>query len=343
MTSDRVVVIGGGISGITVAAELAQTGIPVTLVEKEPSIGGLAASFCCKASESCNRCFACVVDKRVSEIRLRQGLSILTGTELRGLKGSPGQYRLSLRRGREEMEVQAAAVVVATGVDPFDASQKAEYGYGRYKNVITAKDLDHMLRFEGALYRPSDRRLPKTVAFFQCVGSRDETIGNLYCSQVCCAYALRLIKAIRHRYPDVAATFLYMDIQPAGASFQEFLNSCRQDPGIRLVRSLPSKVYWSPTSDSLRVRLIDTKKEEVSEETFELVVLSVGMVLREGTRSLADLFGLSFTEDGFISLPSGQTGVFAAGACTGPKDVDRSILHAKSTASQVHQFLKERV
>jgi heterodisulfide reductase subunit A-like polyferredoxin len=121
------------------------------------------------------------------------------------------------------------------------------------------------------------------------------------------------------------------------------LNSCRQDPGIRLVRSLPSKVYWSPTSNNLRVRLVDTKKEEISEETFELVVLSVGMVLREGTRSLADLFGLSFTEDGFISLPSGQTGVFAAGACTGPKDVDRSILHAKSTASQVHQFLKGRV
>ena len=78
------------------------------------------------------------------------------------------------------------------------------------------------------------------------MGSRDESIGNLYCSQVCCAYALRLIKAIRHKYPEVNATFLYMDIQPAGASFQQFLDSCRQDKGIRLIRSLPSKIYHSP-------------------------------------------------------------------------------------------------
>lgn len=337
-----VLIIGGGISGITVALELVQMGIPITLIERQSSIGGLSASFCCKASETCNKCFACVVDKRIFDIRCRQDISILTGTEPVGLHGNPGQYTVSLKRGRERFDIEVSAVVVAAGIDPFDAVQKVEYGYGRFKNVITAKDLDEMLRFRGALSRPSDGKLPKTVAFFQCVGSRDESIGNLYCSQVCCAFALRLIKAVRYQYPEVKFTFLYMDIQPAGASFQQFLTSCREDKGIRLIRSLPSKVYYSPASDHLRVRFIDPQKDEVVEESFDLIVLSVGMVLKKEARPFTQLFGLNLTEEGFIASPPPQTGIFVAGACSGPKDIDRSIIHAKSTALHVYQYLKER-
>jgi len=342
MAGKDVLIIGGGISGITVALELAQVGIPTTLIEREPSIGGLSASFCCKASESCNKCFACVVDKRISEVRNRPEISILTQTEPIGVKGNSGEYTVSLKRGKERFDRKAPAVVIAAGINPFDASQKVEYGYGRFKNVITAKDLDEMLRYQGRLSRPSDGQLPKNVAFFQCVGSRDESIGNLYCSQVCCAYALRLIKAIRYQYPEVKATFLYMDIQPAGTSFQDFLTSCREDKGIRLIRSLPSKVYHSPLSDTLRVRFIDPQRGEVVEEPFDLIVLSVGMVLKKEAKSLTQLFGLSLTEDGFIASPPSHTGIFVTGACTGPKDIDHSILHAKSATFLVHQYLKGR-
>lgn len=334
--------MGGGISGITVASELAQNGIPTTLIERESSLGGLSASFCCKASESCNKCFACVVDKRISEIGSRKDISILTQTELAGVKKGPGEYNVTLRKRKERIDLKVSAVVIAAGIDPYDATQKAEYGYGRFKNVITAKDLDEMLRYRGELSRPSDGKLPKNVAFFQCVGSRDESIGNLYCSQVCCAYALRLIKAIRHQYPEVRATFLYMDIQPAGTAFQQFLSSCREDKGIRFIRSLPSKVYHSALSENLRVRFADPEAGEVIEESFDLVVLSVGMTLRKGANSLLELFGLSLTEDGFFASPPSQTGLFVAGACSGPKDIDRSILHAKSTALLVQQHLKGR-
>jgi heterodisulfide reductase subunit A len=338
----NVLVVGGGISGITVASELAQNGILTTLIERESNLGGLSASFCCKASESCNKCFACVVDKRISDIRRQKDVSILTQTELAGVRKSPGEYNVTLKRGKERIDLKVSAVVIAAGIDPYDATQKVEYGYGRFKNVITAKDLDEMLRYQGKLSRPSDGKLPKNVAFFQCVGSRDESIGNLYCSQVCCAFALRLIKAIRHQYPEVKATFLYMDIQPAGTTFQQFLSSCREDKGIRFIRSLPSKVYHSPLSNHLRVRFTDPEAGEVVEETFDLIVLSVGMTLRRGAKSLIEFFGLSLTEDGFLASPPPQTGVFIAGACSGPKDIDRSILQAKSTAFLVQQHLKGR-
>ena len=337
-----VLIIGGGISGVAVALELAQLKVPATLIERAPSLGGLSASFCCKASEACNKCFACVADKKMAEIRQCPDISILTQTELIDVKGCPGRYHVSLRKGHERVSLDVSAMVVAAGVDPYEASQKVEYGYSRFKNVITARDLEEMLRYQGKLIRPSDGQLPKRVAFFQCVGSRDESIGNLYCSQVCCAYALRLIKAIRYQFPEVSATFLYMDIQPAGASFQQFLDSCRKDKGIRLIRSLPSKVFHTPVSDLLRVRFIDPEKGEVVEESFDLIVLSVGMVLQKNAISLTKLLGLSLTEDGFIAPPKSQTGVFVTGACSGPKDIDRSILQAKSTAVHVNQYLKER-
>ncbi len=335
-----VLIIGAGISGITAALELAHAGFSPTLIEREASIGGLSASFCCKASESCNKCFACVVDKRVAEVKQRSDISILTRTELTEVSGGPGKYRFLLKQGKDRIEQTASAVVIAAGIDPYDASRKEEYGYQHYRNVITARDLAEMLRCRGKLGRPSDGRLPRKVAFFQCVGSRDESIGNLYCSQVCCAYALRLIKAVRHQYPEVEATFLYMDIQPAGVSFQQFLDSCRMDAGIRLIRSLPSKVYQSPVTGDLRVRLTDPQKDEVVEESFDLIVLSVGMVLTKTSKALLEFFGLSLTEDGFIASPPSRTGVFVTGACSGPKDIDRSILQAKATAFEVCQYLK---
>ncbi len=336
-----VLVIGGGISGITVALELSHMGIPVILIEKGTSLGGLAKSFCCKASERCNKCFVCVVDKKVHEIQNLPLVSIFTLTEITVLRGDPGHYRVTIKKGEELKEIEVSAIVIATGIDPYDASQKPEYGYGLLKNVITAKDLDEMLRYQGRLYRPSDGSIPKKVAFFQCVGSRDASIGNLYCSQVCCAYALRLIKSIRYTYPEVKTTFLYMDLQPAGAFFKQLLQSCERDQGIQFIRCLPSKVYHSPLSDTLRVNIIDSEGGVV-EETFDLIVLSVGMVLNKYAKSIEKLFDLELTEDGFFNTPQPQRGIFIAGACSGPKDIDRSILHAKSTSYAVQQFLKGR-
>lgn len=338
--SEDTLIIGGGIAGVVVALDLARLGIPSTLIEKEPSLGGLSASLSCKASESCNRCFACVVDKRISEIYQNQDISILTQTEVVDAKKNGEGYQVTLKRRWERIDRRASAIVIAAGIDPFDASEKVEYGYGRYRNVITAKDLDEMLRFRGALFRASDGLMPKRVAFFQCVGSRDESIGRLYCSQICCAFALRLIRALRYKHPEVSVTFLYMDIQPAGASFQTLLESCRQDRGIRFIRSLPSKVYHSPRTETLRVRFIDPEREDVVEEPFDLVVLSVGMSLRKNAKHLAVLFGLKLTEEGFFAPPPPRTGLFVAGACSGPKDIDRSILHAKSTAGEVYQYLR---
>jgi heterodisulfide reductase subunit A len=337
-----VLVIGGGISGIVCALELNRLGVPVTLIEKEASLGGLASHFCCKASAACNKCFACVVDKKLKEINGQSQIPQFTGAEITGVAGDRGSYKVSFTKADRVSNLEAAAIVVAAGIDPFDASGKGEYGYGVIKNVVTARDLEEMLRFKGKIYRPSDGKLPQNIAFIQCVGSRDESIGNPYCSHVCCAYALRLIRAIRHQYPEINAAFLYMDIQPAGASFHDFLSACREDKRLRFITSIPSRVYHSPVTEDLRVRLADTERGEVVEEPFDMVVLSVGMVLKKEAKTLANLLGLGLNEEGFLAAPAPGKGIFVTGACAGPKDIDRSITHAKSTAASVHNFLQGR-
>ena len=207
-----VLIIGGGISGVVCALELNRLGVPVTLVEKEASLGGLAARFCCKASEACNKCFACVVDKKLREIAEQPRISQFTGAEITAVAGGPRNYKVTFAKSGIISEMETPAIVIAAGVDPYDASEKGEYGYGVNRNVVTARDLEEMLRYQGKLSRPSDGALPRNIAFFRGGGSRDESIGNRYCSQVCCAYALRLIRAIRYKYLHVQATFFYMDI-----------------------------------------------------------------------------------------------------------------------------------
>jgi heterodisulfide reductase subunit A len=134
--------------------------------------------------------------------------------------------------------------------------------------------------------------------------------------------------------------FYYMDIQPAGVHFADFLSRCREDSDIRFIRSIPSKVYHAPATDSLRVKFADAHQGEIREENFDMVILSVGMTVKKEAKSTADFLGMAFDDDGFI-IEGSQTkeGIFATGACTGPKDIERSLTQAKSTAANVYQYV----
>jgi heterodisulfide reductase subunit A len=335
----KVLIIGGGIAGITAALELAEMGVPSTIVEGENRLGGQAGVFACKASEKCNKCFACVVDNQIEEVSRRSEIEIITESTVEKVSGESGRFRVQIQSKDGETRLDASALLVSTGVDFFDARLKPEYGYGLFQNVITAQDLDDMLRSKGGVVRPSDGQIPTKVAFFQGVGSRDETIGHLWCSKVCCAYALRFMKAIRHQNPEIQASFFYIDIQPLGRSFESLLAACREEEGMRLIRSLPSKVYGHRTSTDLRMRFIDPFSGEIVEEGFDLVVLSIGMTPRQDAEKMADFFHISKNEEGFYRSPPQNSGIFLAGACKGPKDIGSSMIDAKATAQKVVHYL----
>ncbi|MFP4474468.1 MAG: FAD-dependent oxidoreductase [Desulfatibacillaceae bacterium] len=236
------------------------------------------------------------------------------------------------------VEIAADAVILATGYTPFDAENKPHFGYGRIPNVITGLDAENMLRDRGGLVRPTDGGAPARQAFIQCVGSRDEGIGNPWCSRVCCAYALRTAQKAAHGNPECETTVFYMDIQSVGKGFPSFYEKCRQD--MRFVRNIPVEVHAAP-EDRLSIRFSDPETGMPTVEEFDLLVLSVGITPSAANPDLASMAGADVDDNGFLAAggdspdrSSTRTpGVFVAGTAAGPCGIAASMAHAGEAAA----------
>lgn len=348
----EVAVIGGGIAGISAAMALADMSLAVYIIERDAQLGGHAGDFACKATDKCNKCLVCVADEFVLKVSQHPKIRVLTGSEVMSFSGEPGDFELQISQASgkaslfEELVLKVGAVVIATGFTPFNAEEKKEYGYGKYKNVITALDFERAIRAGGVISRPTDGSVPEKIAFFQCVGSRDESIGRGYCSKMCCSYALRLSKLAKSKIPESEITIFYMDIQPTGKNFLKLRKSCKEI-GIKFVRNLPSKVYGYADSDFLRVKNLSGDTGEVIQDEFDLVVLSVGVSPQNDVKFLADTFEVKLDEHNFFEGQelstnlSSTPGIFLAGACQGPKDIEESIVHGKAAAVEVAKMFRE--
>ncbi|MDP2863247.1 MAG: FAD-dependent oxidoreductase, partial [Desulfobacterales bacterium] len=181
MESSKVLVIGGGIAGLTAAHELAKLGVNIELVEKEPFLGGHAIQFTCKATESCAKCGACTAEEKLSNVIHNENIIIHTGANLERISKN-GLFNYNIQLKSNSYSSSADAVIMATGFDTFDPVKKP-YGYGTFINVITSLDLEKMLRRNGIALKPSDGMPPDKIAFIQCVGSRDSKLNHLWCSK----------------------------------------------------------------------------------------------------------------------------------------------------------------
>ncbi|PIP38718.1 MAG: 4Fe-4S ferredoxin [Desulfobacterales bacterium CG23_combo_of_CG06-09_8_20_14_all_51_8] len=240
-------------------------------------------------------------------------------------------------------KLTADAVIVATGFTPFNAARKGTYGYGRFPNVINGLDMERIKRQNGFLARPSDGAPAKKIAFIQCVGSRDENLGNLWCSQVCCPYALRSAESLKHKNPDLEITVFYMDIQNTGKSFPVFYESCKND--IRFIRSIPVDIFPEENGD-LRMRLFDETQGSPEMETFDVVVLSTGIMPNTENKKLSGQMGIILDADGFFAFAddlnktaTAKGGIFIAGTAQGPKTIADSMTQAGQAAAGALKYL----
>jgi heterodisulfide reductase subunit A len=409
------VVLGGGIAGISAALEMARLGHEIALVEKTPFFGGRAAHLCCKATDVCQKCGACLVEERLRalfqepritlvpqaevtessrdnalfHLRLRQqplvispercvdcGLcleecpaaaqgAILTTTVTQNhprlavnpeaclyfQDGScrvcqqicpPTAHAINLERPAKTIDLEAGALIVATGYRPADPASRPHYGYGRLSHLISAVELEDRLR-NGLELAGLDGEGPRRLAFIQCVGSRDRQ--HPYCSQVCCSYTLRLARLLKHRLPEVEITSFYMDLQNVGREASRFEAAARQE--IRVVRALPGDLRT--TSDGrVKLRYLDDASGRPQETPFDLVVLSVGIGPGADNAALAALLNLELTEQGFFRTAdprhrsrTSQPGLFLAGTAEGPRDIACCITQAVAAARQASEYVKE--
>ncbi|MBM3318593.1 MAG: FAD-dependent oxidoreductase, partial [Candidatus Eisenbacteria bacterium] len=247
-----------------------------------------------------------------------------------------------------DLELSVGAVVLAPGGSEFEAQLRGEYGYGIYDNVITSIQFERMLSASGPtmghVFRPSDHRDPKRIAWIQCVGSRDRTCEKDYCSSVCCMYASKEAVIAKEHDAEVEAAIFFIDLRAFGKGFDEYVTRAEEQQGIRYVRSMVSRVFEDPVTRDLTLRYIDAGNER-REETFDLVVLSVGFQVPPATRELAARFGIDTDRFGFAEtstfepLETSRPGVFACGILNGPKDIPETVMEAGGAAGAVGRYL----
>ncbi|MFZ0449739.1 MAG: FAD-dependent oxidoreductase [Desulfatiglandaceae bacterium] len=335
---ERILIVGGGIAGLTAALELARQGLPSLLVEQREQVGGWAGTYTCKAVDGrCQKCGVCLVTDAVKEVQETREIEISLQTSVLDLRRDGGAFLGRFKKGEGETSGRFSAVMLCHGFEPFDPRQKSNLGYGRISNLVTGQELEEMLKEKGGPVRPSDGKSPRDLAFVQCVGSRNPSLGRGYCSQVCCGYALRMAKQIKANHPATRITFFYMDIQTFGRDFPRLFFELRDD--IYWIREIPGDFYQA---EGERVGVTVEDEGEIEDLAFDLMVLSVGMGPSDNERAFEEWLDLRRGQEGFLVSP-GEGGIFLAGSASGPMTIPHTIAHTKATVSQVTDYLEERV
>ncbi|MEJ2211199.1 MAG: FAD-dependent oxidoreductase [Anaerolineae bacterium] len=239
------------------------------------------------------------------------------------------------------LDLDVGAVIVATGFDPFDATHKPEFGYGRYPNVISGLEFERLASASG----PTKGKIkingtePKDIVFVHCVGSRDKQVGAEYCSRICCMYTAKQAHLAHDKVEGAKITVFYMDVRAFGKGFEEFYDRVRAE-GVTYRRGNPSEIYQR--GDKLIVRAEDTLLGRTVEVPADLVVLATGVQPRADAGQVAGMLGLEFSEDGFFAeahpelrpVDTQRPGVFLAGTCQAPKDIPDTVSQAKAAAAR---------
>jgi heterodisulfide reductase subunit A2 len=337
--SKHVIVIGGGVAGLEAAGRLSKEGLKVSLLEKDNITGG-----------HLNRWFRLFPDRRDStEVKNYldglthvNNISLFTNVTVEKLRKDKDHFSVLTNEGKELI---ADAIVVATGFDLFKSSRKEEYGYGIYDNVISSSDLEEMFR-KGEI-ASSDGSVPMNIGIVHCVGSRDEKVGNLYCSKLCCVTAVKQAIEIREHLPESTVFCFYMDMRMGGAYYEELYREAQEVWGVNFIRGKVSEASEA-IDKKVVIKVEDTLAGRPLKMKLDLLILMAGMEMSEGGTKIAGLAGLKTGENRFFAVTdhhfgsnrSNKDGIFYAGTCTAPMNITETISHARAAVSEVVDYLK---
>ena len=239
----------------------------------------------------------------------------------------------------ELVETRVGAVIIATGLDITPMGRKTEYGGDRFLNVMNPLAMERVQSSNGPygrVLRPSDGKIPRKIAYVQCAGSRDRSIGVPYCSRVCCMYSLKQALLLRHYIHDVEVTLYHMDIRAFGKGYEQFYRRTMNE-GVRVIKGKVATINEVDNNDLVvRVELLD-EGGRVEEHRYDLVVLAQGLVPAWHAHGV---IACTEADDGFLATPEAKInpsyttlpGVFVAGVAAGPKDIPDAIVEAGEAA-----------
>ena len=246
----------------------------------------------------------------------------------------------------EYFDIHSKTIILATGFELTHLEAKKQYGHGKLKNVIDPLMMERFLAPTGPygrVLRPGDGKEPTTIAYVQCAGSRDGTLGIDYCSRICCMYAIKQAMLLSGALPMAEITIYYMDIRTFGKGYEQFYQNA-QAMGVEFVHGKVAQIREDEEQNPvLRVEITETG--EVVERTHDLVVLSLGMVPAYDPHHL---YRVALGQDKFVDIPSpnsepcltNQPGIFVTGAAMAPMDIVDSIVTAGAAAISAAAFIR---
>jgi heterodisulfide reductase subunit A len=320
------------------ARGIADIGYKAILVEKRDRLGGTPDAAGYAALTPDLRSSDEAIGEMVAAVSDNPNIKIMLNSTVAGSEGKVGDFRVKVLREGKEETVEAGAVIVATGFTHFDPGRETQkYGYYEHDDVITLVDAEKMFK-QGKFVRPSTGEPPKRVCFIQCVGSRDRQIGNEYCSKVCCGISSKQAIEIRKLVPDCKVFIFYIDMRMYGYWENEIYWPAQEKYKVNYIKGIATEIVKK--GDTLIVKGEDTTLRRPMEVPMDVVILAVGMEPSEGTKKVADIFGLKKNKYNFIetiggalnTVSTGVAGVFAAGAATGPADLEDCVSSAGAAA-----------
>ena len=252
----------------------------------------------------------------------------------------------------EELTLKAGTIVVATGMEPYDPTPLDEYGYTRFPNMVTTIEFERLINAggptRGEVVRLSDLKVPKSVAFIQCVGSRSpgNEKANPYCSNICCMNTIKDTLMLKEHYPDMEVKVFYIDIRAFGKGFEDLFQRSK-GKGVKYIRGLPGDVQEDPGSHDLKLFVENTSTDHLERHHVEMVVLSQGLVPPEDMNKIQEMLALQKTSDGFYleahpklqPVDSASAGIFFAGTAESPKDIKDAVTQASAAAARAARLM----
>jgi heterodisulfide reductase subunit A len=335
----NVVVVGGGTAGMEAAGQLAKAGISVTLIEKQKDMGGHLKEWHHLFPDRRNSIEVITYLKnQIDNINIK----LIAGETVGDLKKKGNDLIITTGSGKE---IRADAVLLATGFDLFRSERKEEYGYGIYDNVITSAELELMFREKEIKLKNGEK--PDKIGILHCVGSRDEKVGNLYCSKLCCVTAVKQAIELKEQLGNCKVFCFYMDMRMGGALYEELYRESQEKYGVNFIRGKISEVSVN-INNKLIIKAEDTLAGRPLKMELDMLVLMAGMEMSaEGTK-LAEAANLKTGENRFFASAdhhfgsniSNISGLFYAGTCTSPMNISETISHARGAVDEIIDYLK---
>lgn len=346
-------VIGGGVAGMQAALDIARAGYKVHLVERTGELGGRAyklsmtfpthnCGICCM-----QYCKECVFTPKIEDVQQEKNIDILLNSEVEAIEGGFGDRHVKVKAPDGVKEFDVGVILVATGSKTFDPRRIPELSYG-HPDVLTTVELEQLIvksrESGGQIGRPSDGRVPKTIDFVQCVGSRDRAKGNLHCSLVCCTYAIGQARELKKLMPDADVYIHYIDLRGPYRGFEEFYDAAKQE-GIHFVRGRVSDV--TPKDGKLKVRAEDTDSGTLLDIDSDMVILAVGQEPAEGSDRIVKMLHIQTDVDKFMKdinpmfPPELRRGIYVIGCAQGPKGIRYSVDDARTAAAEAIRIIRE--